>query len=91
MRIRINKTDIIEAKSVFVESGGRPNEMKCWIYMIYGDGEYESVEGEFDCSGVTTFEECEAKAIPFIDELYEKGYIDISSEKKCKKYGLTIL
>ena len=91
MRVKINTTDIVEVTTVFV-TPGKTNEgtMFCYIELTYGDSEYEKITGEFKCYDATTIDECEAKAMPFINELYEKGYIDIGSSEKRKKYGITI-
>ena len=98
MRIRIDNTAIFEIREVYVTPGGMSNEdnpnkyhdMICTIDMRYGDGEWDCISGEFDCTGATTFEEAESVAMPFMNELFEKGYIDISTDEKCEKYGITI-
>lgn len=97
MRIRINNMDIIEAFNVFTTPGGREDkdnpgkykDMICGFTILYGDGsEYSRFDGEFKCDGATTFEECEAAAQKFMDELFQNGYIDISTDEKCKEYGM---
>lgn len=98
MRIRISRTDIYEVNEVIVTPGGMKDEnnpgkykdMMCAIDMIYGDDEYARISGEFKCENVTTFEECRSASYKFIDELWEKGYIDISTDEKCEEYGLII-
>lgn len=97
MRIRIDRTLIIEAYYVDISPGGKADEnnpgkykeMICAFTIVYGDGsEYSRFEGEFKCDGATTFEECESASYKFMDELYENGYIDISTEEKCEEYGM---
>lgn len=98
MRIRLTENDIYEVYQVFVTPAGREDEkrpgkykeMICTISMIYGEGEYARIDGEFDVGNASTFEECENAAKKFMDELWENGCIDISTDKKCAKYGLTI-
>jgi len=86
-----------EIKQVIVTPCGRQlnkdlyTDMHCFITMRYGDGEYEVIEGEFDCSGAMTFEECEESAQEFLDDLYHYRKIDISTDEKCAKYGLTLI
>ena len=96
MRVRLTKTDIIEVTNVFVTPAGKEDknnpgkykEMMCKI-TLKNDYGYDLM-GEFNCDGATTFKECEEKAYKFIDELYQNGCIDISTEEKCKEYGITI-
>lgn len=95
MRIRFHSTDIKEVREVIVTPGGMPDgdkyvDMICGVEFVIRDGECDRLYGEFDCKGATTMEECESVAIPFMDDLYENGCIDISTEEKCKKYGLLI-
>ena len=99
MRIRFGITDIKEVREVYIIPGGFPDgdeknkykDMTCGVWFVINDDEeYGDMYGEFDCKGATTMEECESVAIPFMDELYENGCIDISTEEKCKKYGLSI-
>ena len=98
MRIRLTEYDIYEVYQVFVTPGGMPDEenpgkykdMICNITMIFGEGEYDRIEGEFDTINASTFEECEGVAKKFMDELWENGCIDISTDEKCEQYGLTI-
>lgn len=97
MRIKINELTIIEAYEVFITPGGREDEknpgkykdMMCKFTILYGDGgEYSRFDGEFKCDEATTFEECKASARKFMDDLYKNGYIDISTDEKCEKYGM---
>lgn len=98
MRIRINETDIYEVYEVSVTPGGFPDpynpekykDMTCGIEMRYEDGEYGVIFGEFNCDGATSFKECAKAATKFMNELFEKGYIDIATEELCDKYGLTL-
>lgn len=97
MRIRINEWTIIDAYEVNIspcgisdrKHPGKYKDMMCSFMIFYGDGgEYNRFEGEFKCDGATTFEECGSAANKFMDELYEKGYIDISTDEKCEEYGM---
>ena len=98
MRIKINNTVIIEANEICITPAGwedendnsRYRDMTCELTIRYGDIGSDEYFGSFDCSNATTFKECEKIAQPFFDELFKKGYIDISTEEKCKKYGLTM-
>lgn len=98
MRIRVNRTDIFEISEVIITPGGFPDpdnprkytNMSCSMELRYAEGEYGAFYGEFNCEGATTMEECESAALPFVDELFEKGYIDISTDEKCEKYKLIL-
>lgn len=96
MRIRTDYYDIYEVKEVVIIPMGipckdNPNkycDMRCEIKMRYGNSKNDVILGAFDCSNATSFEECEEIVSKFINELYENGKIDISTEEKCKEYGL---
>ena len=98
MRIKISNTVIIDANEVCITPSGwedenddsRYRDMSCELTIRYGDIGIDEYSGEFNCSNATTFKECEEIAQPFLDELFKKGYIDISTEEKREKYGLTI-
>ena len=96
MRIRLYRSDIIEAHNVYITPGGHPDEnnpgkykdMFCAITIEYGND--RELEGEFKCDGATTFEECSRASYKFMDELYEKGYIDISTDEKREEYRIVL-
>ena len=96
MRIRTDKSTIIDAYEVCITPAGKKDkkhpgkykDMMCKFTILYGGTDYSFIEGEFKCDGVTTFEECKATADKFMDELYQNGYIDVSTDEKCEKYGM---
>lgn len=98
MRVRITETDIFEVNNICVSPCGKPTaenseihtDMMCYIEMRYGNGEYEYINGEFKCPKTGTFEECRLAAKKFVDELYENGCVDISTDELCEKYGISI-
>lgn len=98
MRVRLSRYDIYEVYDVFISPCGREDEkrpgkykeMMCTITMVYGEGEHMQINGEFDVGNASTFEECYKASEKFMDELWENGCIDISTDEKCAKYGLTI-
>ena len=98
MRVRLTEYNIFEVHDVFATPAGKEDkrrpgkykDMMCKLTMIYGEGEYMLIEGEFDVGNASTFEECRKAAKKFMDELWETGRIDISTDEKCAEYGLTI-
>jgi hypothetical protein len=97
MRVRTDIDEIYEVYEVRINPCGKQSpddpdkyyDMRCFLYMRYGNDSQDVIEGVFDCSDATTFEECRSKASKLLDELYKKGCIDISTEEKCEKYGFT--
>lgn len=99
MRVKVDPWNIYDVFYVYLTPGGFVGEddpegtfhdMTCDIEMRFDDGDYGVIKGEFDCYNATTYEECEAIAQKFMDDLLKNGYVDLSTKEKRKAYNLEL-
>ena len=93
MRIRMNDTWIIEVTEVVVTPAGakvddKYEDMHCFVEFRRELNETYPITGEFECKDASTMEECSQASKKFMDELFSKGYIDISTPELLEKYNL---
>lgn len=90
MRIKFNNTWVQEVHHLSIVIGIDVNGVVSATLSsdICGD-EYDYF-GELDVSDCASTSRAEEKAAAIIDEVFKTGVLDISTEEKCKKYGVTI-
>jgi len=90
MRIRFNPTSVVEIFDLdFVvgSSNGIPSVTLGYTRYLFDEFDYF---GKLDVSDCKTIDEAEAKAAAIVDEIFQTGIWDISTDEKRNKYGVTI-